>query len=381
MESTSHKQAIKLGNRPRSGQATQELLRYIQSHQLKAGDRLPAQSELRRELQFSNDSLTTAMNTLTRSGVLVRKPGLGTVVLDPAKQVMGLWRVGVALLPAIAAQAYYGQLLLYLQTYLSISGCTTTLYMLNHGEQASNPDLKKYGYLVDDLTDGRLHGVMIMSSLPKKQWQTWWNKGVPILHVGPWEAATAGVVIAQKNWVHNAVRLMARRQCRRLAVVSMWGANDHYCQFWKGFEAGLSELGRKADPNKDSLFGGEGSLGGAHVARQLLSLPPAERPDGLIVVDDRVALGLTVLLSEQKEYRPTIMVQTNQQAPQSFALPVIQISLDVDEFARYAVERLIEYMRNADLPPRVSWVEPRMRSEDAVQFAFTEADKSISAAG
>jgi DNA-binding LacI/PurR family transcriptional regulator len=113
-----------------------------------------------------------------------------------------------------------------------------------------------------------------------------------------------------------------------------------------------------------SLHCGGGPVGGWRVAEQLLDMPEEKRPDGLIVIDDRIATGLTAALATADgDYRPEMVVQTNRQSPLAFALPVVHFEVDVDELARRAVRNLMQRLLNPKLPFKVDWIYPKMRTD------------------
>ncbi len=362
-----------IADRPRSANAAQQLLQYVRQRGLQAGDQLPPQSQLRGELGFSNDSLSAAMSTLVRSGVLIRKPGLGTIVVDPTKTVSGVWRVGLAVLPSVKGQAYYGQLLLSLQIHLASLGSTTT-YIPDHEIAGGNTTLDDYGLLLDDLKGGRLHGALIMSGAGRKELDYWNSRGIPLLHIGPWEGAPVGVVIDQAPMVEQGVALLWQRNIRQIGVVSIGGPTTGHRRFWDAFVQTMNNAGQPVDERTHSYFGGEGALGGARVAKRLLSMPAHLRPQGLVVIDDRLAAGLTAVLAEQTEYRPTMVVQTNVQAPIAFSLPVIHVELDVDDMARAASADMLERLIHPDMPPSLHWIAPRFRDLKESHYVLHGAD-------
>ncbi|MEJ2599308.1 MAG: GntR family transcriptional regulator, partial [Anaerolineales bacterium] len=61
-----------------------EILReQIQSGELNPGDRLPSERELNEQFGISRMTVRQALAYLTRDGVLVVKPGIGTFVAEP----------------------------------------------------------------------------------------------------------------------------------------------------------------------------------------------------------------------------------------------------------------------------------------------------------
>ncbi|MFW5798306.1 MAG: GntR family transcriptional regulator, partial [Planctomycetota bacterium] len=87
--------------RPRTLDAYRYIMRTIRRQKLAAGDRLPPQEELRQASSFSHDSLGAAMQILVREGVLTRRAGLGTIVLDPHANHTAVWTVGMTFPPKV----------------------------------------------------------------------------------------------------------------------------------------------------------------------------------------------------------------------------------------------------------------------------------------
>lgn len=67
-------------------QVQQLLENRIENGQLRPGDRLPAETELARELQVNRLTVRQAISELARAGQLLVRQGLGTFVAEPAAQ-------------------------------------------------------------------------------------------------------------------------------------------------------------------------------------------------------------------------------------------------------------------------------------------------------
>ena len=347
-----------LAGRPEATRAAQTVIRMIHRKALRQGDHVPSQQELCASMGVSNNALSAAMRVLVANGVLTRKPRVGTVVVDPNQQIRGLWRVGLAILPATASMPYYGELFHRVQLHLQDAGCVTSVYLRD--EQLHRPEgskLEHFQFLLDDLHRRPLDAVLDLAGLTGENWRERAESGLILVHAGPWEDAPCGVVIEQGQMARHAVHALVDRGCRRLATVSMWGHDRGPARYWQGFVQGLQEAGMPAATAEQSLHGGEGPVGGCNVAAQLLAMPPHERPDGLVVVDDRVAMGLTASIV-QSDYRPRIAVQTNRQAPLAFALPVLHFEVDIEDLARRAIDMLLRRLNRPDLPMERQWLYP-----------------------
>ncbi len=348
-----------LAGRPEATRAAQYVVRAIQGRSLRRGDRIPSQQELCAATGFSNNAISAAMRVLVANGILTRKPKVGTVVVDPDRNIRGLWKIGVVILPATSSQPYYGELFHRVQTHLQDAGCITSVY---HRNESRFPGYKAkfehFDYLLEDLERRPLDGILDLASLDGEDWQGRIRAGLAMVHAGAWEGAPVGVVIEHGRMVQQAVHALTDRGCRRMAVVSIGGYGPGYDRFWIGFETGMKEVGLSVRPEM-SIHGGEGPIGGRNVAEKLLAIPREARPDGLIVMDDRVAMGLAASLV-QTDYRPRMVVQTNLQAPLAFALPVVHCEVDIEELATRAVNMLFSHLNQPDKPGVCEWLYPRI---------------------
>lgn len=346
-----------LHGRPQTGNVLRQIVRYIHELDLKKGSILPSQEKLAQIFKSNHNTINAAMKALTTSRVLTRKPGLGTVLLDPKCRVRGLWRVALALVPPVRSEIYYAQLLLLLQAQLYQEKIALYTYNLEHKDDDSADSLSHFVDLENDLKSGQIDLVLTMSSLPKSEWNYWSDRGIPFVHAGAWEDAPCGVIIDQGRMVREAVSHLVRRGCVRPAVVSQGGPVAGHERYWRGFVAAAEEFFLPCG-QEQQLHAGFGAVGGFMLGKRLLEMPSDRRPDGLIVTNDLIAAGLTAMLVRQAEYRPLISVQTNRQASLAFAMPIIPFELDVNDLAQRATDLVLQRLFRPTSSPIRDWVHP-----------------------
>ena len=357
-------QGYDLSRRSQVSRAARELIRYVHSHGLENEGRLPPQNELAREIGFSNDTLNEAMRTLVAGGVLTRKRRVGTVVADADRPLKGLWRVAIATLPEVNSEPYYMQLLHQVQMYLGSAGCVTSSHMRTEPFSGLRPQMRDFEGLGEQIARGEVDGVLIFGHHDPGELSGKDLKGIPVCHVGAWDEAPCGVVIDTGHMAREALKLLAGQGCKRIAYVGPLPSPyllqdrgwDEYRQAMLGLGKTQKALRRYQTTSRPH--------DGLHLAEKLLVLPPKQRPDGLVVCNDWVAMGLTAGLAATRDYRPAIAVQTNKQAPLAFASPVIHFEVDVEEMAASSVKMLVQMMRNPLLPPRREWVLSQLSMEE-----------------
>ncbi len=331
--------------------AAKAVVRYIHARGLAEGDRLPPQQEMRKLLGFSNDTLSSAMRMLTDAGILSRKSKLGTQVADLASTIPGLWSVALLLPPAhhMLEVPFFAQLAHFLQWRILQAGHRCQVYPPAGGPTTELPPAEQFLGLTEAVAARTVDAVVTNFHTGGAAWQWAARKGIPVCYVWWWERASLGVVIDQAPMAAEAVSLLAGQGCRRLAIVSQGAPDPNQGRFWLGFTRGLRAVGRPIE-HLPPLYAGEGVLAGRTIARRLLDMPAGRRPDGLVIVDDRVAMGLTAELVAAGDWRPRIAVHTNKQAPLAFALPVFRFEIDIEALATLAVDLVSRRLLDPSLP-------------------------------
>jgi DNA-binding LacI/PurR family transcriptional regulator len=335
------------------------LVQYFHQRGLGEGDRLPPQSELRQLLGKNNYTLSAAMQALVARGVLARKAGVGTVIRSLAPLGNVPWSLGVATLeaPAQGECSVFGDLTLRLLTACSRRGwrCTTYCRDMRNAEPAR---LDYFPVLAQDLAEGNLDGLVLLTTLAAPDWAAVRAHGVPLMHLLIWADAPCGLVIDEAAMVRQAVQTFAALGCRRFALASVT-VPDSDCRPWRALGQSLGQAGLPTGAGEwlDARFG---SGGGRRIATQLLARRPTERPDAVIVFDDYVGLGLAAALREAgSAYRPAIAVLVHRQRPLSFALPVYGHALDLAEMVERTAAAMQRRLLQPDLPEQVEFCAPR----------------------
>jgi len=355
------------GEGPRTLAAAKATLRYLHTEGLQPGDRLPHQQDLRRQLGFSNDTLTAAMRMLVQAGVLVRRIRVGTTVADLTRPVRGLWSVGLALPSSreLLEVPFVSQLAQFIHARLREMGHDCRVYSVQEspGDAPVEPE---FPGLEADMADGRTDGVLTTFETDAAVFRQAEEAGVPVTHVSWWEAAPSGVVIDQGAMVQTAVVRLNALGCRRVSLVAAGPPGPGHDRFWTGFEAAMARSGMRAHP---ALYAGEGVQAGYALAEHLLQQPSTALPDGLIVTDDRIAMGLLSVIAERGAWRPMIAVQANRQAPLAFPMPVIRFEIDIEALAVMAVNMMLDRICDPSRPVACQFYCPEWHGAEGLQVA------------
>ena len=101
------------------------------------------------------------------------------------------------------------------------------------------------------------------------------------------------------------------------------------------------------------------------ITQMLMSLPPAQRPDGLYVADDNLLEAATAgLLAANMAVPREVMVvaHTNFPWPTHSYVPVIRLGFDVSRILTTCIARIDE-QRRGETPPAVTWMSAQFAEE------------------
>lgn len=338
--------------------ACKKIARFIHQHGLGVGDTLPPQTQLRRILGFSNNSLDPAMRLLVDMGLLARRTCRGTEILSLEPLNRLTWTVGLAVmdLPIRGPGAFYAWLLHAMQRELSKRQCTSHTYFRVANYKWPHHRLEDFPGFAADVEDRAIDGMIILSSLDARGQSAFGAAGIPLLHCGPHREMPFATLVDSGGMVADAVITLLGQGARRLALVANSINEREFAEIVRRAAGAQGGKGRVAEV----LTGVPGVATGEGIAHAILQRPAASRPDALIIDDDYTAMGAARVLAAQGGYRPRLAVQGNKQLPQAWPMPVLLFELDIDEVAACAGRMLQEAMLNPALPPRQERVPVRL---------------------
>ncbi len=346
-------------------EAYRTLVRVFFRHGLRAGDKLPPQETLRQEVGFSHFTLSRVMAKLVDDGVVERRPKVGTLVVNPEAVDMSAWTAALPLNWPLeqGPSPFFARLVALMQQELTAAGCHCRPYVRFRSPGNEFDRLANYVNLVDDLEAGLVDAVISPGMFAPHDQERLGNDGIPAVFATAWEQAPCGALIDHGAFAEAAVAALAGQGCRRVANVATnpWEGNR---RLYEGVRQAAASAGI-ASCDLDTLATG---LPGGRVAAKLLqAIPEAERPDGLVIEDDHIALALAQELAGAGGRPPAMAVVTHRTAPLVFALPVLHFELDDFRLAAAAVRLVVERLRNPQLPDHVEWIAPRLAAGTASQ--------------
>lgn len=345
--------------RPMVAQAVKDLLRRIRAEALRPGDKLPPQSLLRISDGRGACTLDAAMALLVAQGVLSRKRRVGTVVENPDAPIPGLWTVGFAYAPEDIGPVPYPTLLsALLQSRIAERGYTLRVFPRLH-HQRHHPDrLDAFDRLSAALAGGSLDALVTTADLDPADCLAGIAAGAPVVHCGHCHAMPCASLFDRDGWQTEAVAWLRSRQARRIHLVYNYGPQhgareEHWSSLAHLFGGTLPPLHTH----------GNGHAAGVRIADDLLALPAAQRPDGLLVADDRIASGMTLRLAAAGAYRPPVAVLGCRQVPQPYGWPVAVFASDLAALVESGLSLVQDRLLAPGLPAEQR-IQPLTRADE-----------------
>lgn len=335
---------------------------------MRPGTRLPPEVALAERFQVSTLTIREAVACLVQRGLVERRRGSGTYVIDPfASQHIG---VLVNLdLSRPESTDFWMPLAQQLRHYLTTCGYRVRLYA-GHMHSSNPPQDTELAYsaeMVDDLENRRLVGLAaIGAKMDPDLERELHRQGIPL--VGSSREKSDCVINDYRRMVQGAARRLAEAGCKRLGAL-LWGIDAEACRtIYEEFDLPWQEL---LEPGRHPTLPGAG-----YVAMQrLLS---RTRCDGLILTDELYLPGVALALAEHNLEVPAdirIVTHANEGAHVFAPLPVTAMVVSPIRNAEALSGLLMRRLRGEELPPHsvnlpFRWEERPQGSPKDWQLAF-----------
>lgn len=321
----------------------QLLVRYIRDSKMKRGDKLPPQNQLRKLFNSGAVTVSSAINTLKKDGVLEVKDKVGVFVIDPYADGHTGRVIGITML-SIGDNLYYSCLLTCIQMLLVENGCKVRLFRTYKEINTERIlfDIDDFPGLRRSLEGEEIQGLIHFDDFTKEALDFIKNKNIPLIFAGSQGGITNnGVFFDHQGILRAAYKKVKENGALRPALI---------CQ--TSIRKCLDNIFTEIGGNVEYIFSQKSANQCVELAKNLLNIPKEKRPDWLIFLDDFQALALlsTLSCSLPPEEMPGAVVMCN--LPSQFYYPVRQIILfdsNLEEFSKIVVELLIEAMTSGQL--------------------------------
>lgn len=314
--------------------ARDAIVSLIHDQGLTSGDRLPSFASLRQALGLGSQTISSAVSLLCEHGVLEARCKIGTFVKNPSGGHLAGRTVAVVV-RRIEGSAYAATLASFLQQRLSALNChCLTFYQSSDPMVVPVPGLNEFPGLEQAISERRISGVLTLCPLSAPAQRALSRAGLAHCFIGDEEQCTHpnAVVIGVSEFIREAQSALKAAGCRRIAQLCVTPAQRE--QRACGLPA----------------YVGAGYDGGAAIAEMLLSLPPRQRPDGLISDDDIVVSGLLSRLVELQlpsvNYLPFVGAIIHRELGEIYpSNRMILFEMSLTEYARLATDLFLQLLQ------------------------------------
>ncbi len=337
------------------------LRRRIMDGSLAPGQGLPATSLLSRQWKVDHTSIQKAMSRLVADGLIERKPRRGTFVKAQERQAT----IGVLFGPDLADEPahFYRALLRSIEEEVrsqererrwscrSYSGLTFLRDESQPPERAS-----AYKRLLGDLGDITFNGMLLAA--PGAAWARQLDERFKL----PTVIADVDVIFDRRHFVDEALRRIRQHGRKRIAHAQVEVVDATYVRADSGRE--LAQAAGKAGFAPPTLvkFAVQGEYHlreeiifeqAVGVLRSWKKLPPAKRPDALVVPDDIVMRAVAMALLKEGVRAPEellVVCMANEGIHFCYGLPVLRYEFSSRAMAVAMIDLLWRRMAGESVP-------------------------------
>lgn len=329
------------------------LLRREIITKMKAGDLLESQNELARRFGVSFPTVREALSILAEDGVIERRRGSGTIVLDPhANQ-------HVAILSELdithpRAGYHFRRLAQQLRQWFDDRDFRVRLY-IGRIEPGTNDNAvwddpargSSSPEFIEELEGGRIRAVISVAGISKLLQRRLQDAGIPVVGNDSWLPCWVNTDL--RDLVHLGIDHLLAMGRRKLAFLS-WGDPKIILDAMRERDLQLNVQWLRTDLPPDSPGAGWEQF------REIWSSPGDDKPDGLLVTDD-VLFGdaLHAIIDSHVRVPEEMAIVTHMSGGAGFwaPFPVAQLETDPDAMAAEMGSMLVQLMDGQmPVPPR-----------------------------
>lgn len=348
------------------------LRRLIISGELAAGDRLPTRDDLVQSFSTSKRTVQEALVQLAHEGLAHARGPLGTYVSDSPRTV----EYGLVFEARTHPAAPWSTFLRTIQHEAEAVGTALGRRLICYYSSAGHPEGEDYRHLMWDVQIHRVAGLVfvnppfVLATSPAVR-----HPDMP--RIGIMASPTFGIPAVYPDsfsFEQRALDYLRSRGRTRLGVVLM-GAGGPLP------DAHIEETARQRGlslPTYCRQYCGFGTAEAAtNITHVLMRLPPADRPNGLLLGDDNLvdpALAGLVAAGARVPEDVEVVAHCNYPLDHAAPLPVVRLGFDCRTLLRRCVE-LLDVVRLGGRAPDLTLV-PAIFEQEFVKSAAGQTPTS-----
>jgi DNA-binding LacI/PurR family transcriptional regulator len=348
-------------------QLAENLASRIKSGEWQEGQRIPGIREFEQIYPYSRVTIQKAIDRLRDQGYIEVSPRSGAYVKSTFVRDQVALLVGGAL-PDGSRSAFSAVCQAKLSAYLHRSGLSVRVY---NDDPHSTLGVPKE--LDEDLDKGRLKSLLTIQSTFGYRYllsERWRQQAVAHVDIG---AIPTGfrVDVDRHKFLQRALALAKELQKQNIAIFSRGTGLGHEQTLAQYAQHGVSVL---AGPDIDTVRDLSREAWGFAAATQIIR--SGNIPDALIVADANAAKGIVQAALVHRIDIPdrlNVITLTNKGEDLFFPVPITRFCVDLELMACTAGQMLIDLMREPNLPPRTTLLEPQLESVSESQLQTQSA--------
>jgi DNA-binding LacI/PurR family transcriptional regulator len=323
---------------------TQQVSEHLEAEirqQHRPGDRLEAERILAKRLGVSLPTVREALGILSEQGLIERRHGSGTYVLDPNanRHVAVLMELDIG---HPRTSFFFTRLVQSLRLRLEEQSFKVRLYTGHTAPGTLATGLTCPDFL-PDVENNRISAVAAVALPPSPKWvQPLASRGIPL--VGGEKAYRFATIMDHESHIHAGVRKLAEAGRTRLAMIGGGGPAQS-----AALTEAFREFGLQVRPEWVPETAGQPATPGLgwRQLREVWAARP-EKPDGLLVMDDLIFQDAAMAILEADIRVPDdllVVTESNRGSSIHYPFPVIRLENDPEEYAQVVTQLLTSLIR------------------------------------
>lgn len=331
-----------------------DVLREDVLRNYKPDDQLPPENQLAKAFQVSLLTVREALCVLDQEGLVARRRGRGTFVLDPRdrQQVAIVSELNI-LLPRVSY--FYRRLVLQAQKYFDAQDKRTTLYLGSAGLDQTRNGVT-CDHLFQDVEENKICGILgVTLPVDRNLLLLCKRKAIPVVSPHPEYGCT--VTFEQSSLINKSVAYLVGRGCQKIAFLyhgpqKQMGRIEHsslvlFRKEMKSHGLPVREEWVGANLPKETPGAGWESFCNIWSASD-------EKPDGIVVTDDmlfRDAMVAICALGIDVPGELRVCTHANKGGDTLYPFPVARVEVDPDAHAVVMGDMMMKLLRGEVVEP------------------------------
>ena len=327
------------------------IIRYIRDNRLKAGDRIPSQVQLRKLYGCGVTTITSAIGELEAEGTLAARDKVGVFVCNPYASGIYGRRIGI-----ISGQLGNNSLICLFKTFIEMflqeDDCQVLPFF-----QRSDADIKYHNdfcdipRLKDTVDSGILDGLLATIVLAPEVVAYCRSRGVKVLHLLNFVEEPNYLDVDYASVIRESVHKMAAKGISVIHHITLSSTGFMSRIFMESVQKELgAEAAELCKSYSREYFSGNNIMSiVTTIVNEWYAMPEAERPEGVLILDDILAMHFLFVLQRHGNWKPVFVIMRNTGAGPG--LPFVKSSigsweLDIKKLAFFSAGIFMNMLRN-----------------------------------